>query len=70
MTIQGFDCDIKYNPGVDNIVADGFTPLAHVCRSKQLLNAKCTTHKGYTIRKRIHHVVQRTLDKLDAMGLY
>ena len=75
MTIQEFDCDIEHIPGVDNIVADGFSRLLPM--HEEMLNAHydfniLDVHYDQIVKVHNHlsghHGVQRTLDKLDAMG--
>jgi transposase InsO family protein len=75
MTIQEFDCDVEHIPGKDNVVADGFSRLLAI--TEEELTAMYDLHIPVKYQDKIkkvhnsvsgHHGVQRTIDKLDAMG--
>jgi len=76
MTIQEFNCDVEHIPGVDNIVADGFSRLLPM--HEEMLNAHYDFNIPVVQYEQIgkvhnhisgHHGVERTIEKLDAMGL-
>ena len=75
MTIQEFDCDVEHIPGVNNIVADGFSRILPI--TEEMLTAMYDLNIPVQYQDKIkkvhnsvsgHHGVQRTIDKLDAMG--
>jgi transposase InsO family protein len=76
MSIQEFDCEIFHIPGKLNVVADGFSRLLSI--QEEQLNAYYDFHIPVHIKEDIrkvhnsvsgHHGVERTLSKLDALGL-
>jgi len=76
MTIQEFDCDIEHIPGKLNVVADGFSRLLQITEEELMALYDLSIPVRYQdMIKKVHnsisghHGVERTIEKLDAMGL-
>ena len=76
MTIQEFNCDIEHIPGKLNIVSDGFSRLLQITEEElHALWELSIPVKYQDMIKKVHnsisghHGVERTLEKLDNMGL-